>query len=134
MVGKEASHCKLTGLTPPLTGLTPSPSPRGEGSEMLCNHQVDKRNIQGFCKTLCYAAAKLINEICNVITRHITPLSPWRGAGGEAFYFWSGVEGMAFYYSVTAFSHHFSLTLQLLSGLFAAVYADSVFWITNETK
>ena len=41
---------------------------------------------------------------------------------------------MAFYYSVTAFSHHFSLTLQLLSGLFAAVYADGVFWITNETK
>ena len=39
-----------------------------------------------------------------------------------------------FYYSVTAFSHHFSLTLQLLSGLFAAVYADGVFWITNETK
>ena len=38
------------------------------------------------------------------------------------------------FYIPTAFSHHFSLTLQLLSGLFAAVYADGVFWITNETK
>ena len=80
--------------------------------------------LQGERGVICYAATKLINEICNAIVRHFTPLSPWRGVGGEAFYFWSGVEGEAFYYSVTAFSHHFSLTLQLLSGLFTAAYAD----------
>ena len=29
-------------------------------------------------------------------TTHITPLSPWRGVGGEAFIFWRGVGGEAF--------------------------------------
>ena len=29
-------------------------------------------------------------------TTHITPLSPWRGVGGEAFTFWRGVGGEAF--------------------------------------
>ena len=29
------------------------------------------------------------------------------GLGGEAFYFWSGVEGMAFYFFLSAFSPHF---------------------------
>ena len=29
-------------------------------------------------------------------TTHITPLSPWRGVGGEAFPFLSGVGGEAF--------------------------------------
>ena len=33
---------------------------------------------------ICYAATKLISEKCNATTRHITPLSPWRGVGGEA--------------------------------------------------
>ena len=35
-----------------------------------------------------------------------------------------GLGVRPFYFFPTAFSHHFSLTLQLLSGLFAAVYAD----------
>ena len=29
-------------------------------------------------------------------TAHITPLSPWRGVGGEAFTPWRGVGGEAF--------------------------------------
>jgi len=29
-------------------------------------------------------------------TTHITPLSPWRGAGGEAFTPWRGAGGEAF--------------------------------------
>ena len=29
-------------------------------------------------------------------TTHITPLSPWRGVGGEAFTPWRGVGGEAF--------------------------------------
>ena len=27
----------------------------------------------------------------NVPLRYLAPLSPWRGAGGEAFFFWRGV-------------------------------------------
>ena len=80
--------------------------------------------LQGERGVICYTTTKLINKKCNAIARHITPLSPWRGAGGEAFFPWRGVGGEAFYFFLSAFFPSFSLTLQLLSGLFAAVYAD----------
>ena len=41
--------------------------------------------MQCFFKALCYAATKLTSEIGNAFARHFTPLSPWRGAGGEAY-------------------------------------------------
>ena len=50
--------------------------------------------------------------------------SPWRGAGGEAS---RGVFPFIYiflFYIPAAFFPSFSLTLQLLSGLFTAVYAD----------
>ena len=42
-------------------------------------------------------------------TTHITPLSPWRGAGGEAFIFWRGVGGEPL---STNNAHHSPLPLE----------------------
>ena len=56
----------------PTTGLTPNPSPRGEGSSMPC---------------YCCEITSINRHFCFVsftAAIHITPLSPWRGAGGEA--------------------------------------------------
>ncbi len=41
--------------------------------------------MQCFFKALCYAATKLTSEIGNAFAKHFTPLSPWRGVGGEAY-------------------------------------------------
>ena len=57
-------------------GFTPCPSPRGAGSDMPCCC---------FVYGCCLALQMLL--YCFVVTLHITPLSPWRGAGGEAFLF-----------------------------------------------
>ena len=93
------------------TGLTPSPSPRGEGSEMPCWGMV----VTLFCSCNCLTSfiiplvgawllclfvlvialhpllftlvgALHIVLFSFVVALHITPLSPWRGVGGEALY------------------------------------------------
>jgi len=60
------------------TGLTPNPSQRKKKAS-------PPTPLQGERGVICYAATKLISEKCSAIARHITPLSPWRGVGGEAF-------------------------------------------------
>ncbi len=52
------------------------PSPLGEGLGVRLFSL--ERGVK------CDATTKLISEKCNATTKHITPLSPWRGAGGEA--------------------------------------------------
>ena len=59
--------------------LTPSPSPRGEGSSYL----QDEETV--FNKKL-YIIRKRIENRVEILAKASTPLSPWRGAGGEAFY------------------------------------------------
>ena len=72
----------------PTTGLTPNPSPRGEGSSMLLQRILlgayptfgltsIPRKRRGSNKP-CFIAMHI------VFARHTTPLSPWRGVGGEA--------------------------------------------------
>ena len=52
------------------------PSPPGEG--------VGVRLFSLERDVKCDATTKLISEKCNFTARHTTPLSPWRGVGGEA--------------------------------------------------
>ena len=42
---KRTSNQLTTDLTQPTTGLTPSPSPRGEGSNMQCYYNVRDKII-----------------------------------------------------------------------------------------
>ena len=59
--------------------LTPDPSPRGEGSDYLHSDvsELDRK---------LYIIRKRIENRVEALAKASTPLSPWRGAGGEAFY------------------------------------------------
>jgi len=59
--------------------LTPDPSPRGEGSDYLHS------NVSELDRKL-YIIRKRIENRVEALAKLSTPLSPWRGAGGEAFY------------------------------------------------
>ena len=59
--------------------LTPGPSPKGEGSDYLHS------NVSELDRKL-YIIRKRIENRVEALAKASTPLSPWRGAGGEAFY------------------------------------------------
>ena len=80
---------KQTGSRHSPTGLTPSPSPRGEGSEMPCWGVAVM--LVCSCNSLTSFIISLVRALhivlfSFVVALHITPLSPWRGVGGEALY------------------------------------------------
>ena len=73
----------------PTTSLTPNPSPRGEGSSMLLQRILLGAYPQHSASPPSHAKRRGSNKPCFIamhilFARHITPLSPWRGAGGEA--------------------------------------------------
>ena len=84
-----ASRHPITVLTSNPYGLTPSPSPRGEGSSMLLQRILLGTYPQHSASPSFHVKRRGSNTPCFiamhiVFARHITPLSPWRGAGGEA--------------------------------------------------
>ena len=121
------------------SGLTPNPSPRGEGSGMPCSkiaflaYQLSsciafyaplqrksltpspspkkKPHPQPLSKgergVICLAVTLHFSLVSLVAASHITPLSPWRGVGGEAS---RGVFPFIYiflFYIPAAFSPHF---------------------------
>ena len=52
------------------------PSPLGEG--------LGVRPVVGWCEASCKVACAEDRHLTAVTTKHTTPLSPWRGVGGEA--------------------------------------------------
>ncbi len=62
-----------------IKSLTPDPSPRGEGSDYLHS------NVSELDRKLYIIRKRIENRVAE-LAKASTPLSPWRGAGGEAFY------------------------------------------------
>ena len=65
--------------------LTPNPSPVGEGSFVGEGSALLPSNTSELDRKL-YIIRKRIENRVEALTKSETPLSPWRGAGGEAFY------------------------------------------------
>ena len=62
-----------------IKSLTPDPSPKGEGSDYLHSSvsELDRK---------LYIIRKRIENRVEALAKASTPLTPWRGVGGEAFY------------------------------------------------
>ena len=100
------------------TGLTPVPSPRGEGRGMLC--------CFGEWRLVITMIGLLLTYILLWTTRLITPLSPWRGRGmlccfDEWHYDWAVVD---LYFVVNYKANHAPLPLE------RAWYAVLFWWVT----
>ncbi len=65
--------------------LTPNPSPVGEGNFVGEGSALLPSNTSELDRKL-YIIRKRIENRVEALTKSETPLSPWRGAGGEAFY------------------------------------------------
>ena len=65
--------------------LTPNPSPVGEGNLVGEGSALLPSNTSELDRKL-YIIRKRIENRVEALTKSETPLSPWRGAGGEAFY------------------------------------------------
>ncbi len=79
------------------------------------------------------ALLRKAKSVCFKLAQHFTPLSPWRGAGGEAFSLWRGVGGEAFFsllFPTFTISHYLCICLQA----FAVANTAGECRITNETK